>query len=212
MIAILTSVPISTIVHFMKKSIGRPKSFDKDEVLQKAMEYFWEHGYDKSSLNKLLNVMGIKKSSFYQTFESKEHIFRLCLELYTKSSKEYLFSLKEKKGGKGVLLHIVYSTIKELKETGRVKGCLLMSSGSECYISHPHFNELIRYEFKTFQKLFCQFIEMGQKNGDIKNQTPPFVLGSIYQSLINGLVLMIQVGAKERALEAVVKHIEELLE
>ena len=212
MLTILTFVPISTIMHIMKKSIGRPKSFDKDEVLLQAMEYFWEHGYDKSSLSELLNVMSIKKSSFYQTFESKEHLFRLCLILYTKMAKEHLTTLKEEMGEKKVLLYIVYSTIEELKETGRAKGCLLMNSGSECYISHPHFNELIHYEFKTFQKLFHEFIEIAQKKGDIKNQTSPFVLGSIYQSLINGLVLMIQVGAKERELEAVVKHIEELLE
>ncbi len=196
----------------MKNSIGRPRSFNEQEVLQKAMEYFWEHGYDRSSLSVLLNAMGIKKSSFYQTFQSKEHLFRLCLELYTKMGSEYLATLVDEKGEKGVLLYIVYSTMEELRHTGRAKGCLLMNSGSECYISHPHFNELIHYEFTVFQKLFRKLIDEAQKKGDIKNQTSSRVLGSIYQSLINGLVQMIQVGAQTEELEAVVKHIEDLLE
>jgi TetR/AcrR family transcriptional repressor of nem operon len=196
----------------MKKNIGRPKAFDESEALECAMHYFWEHGYDKSSLSDLLKAMNIQKSSFYQTFKNKEHIFRLSLELYQTMTMKYLQDMRKELGEKGVLLHLVYITMNDFKETGKTKGCLLMKSGSECYVSHPHFTELINYEFKSFQNIFKEFIEIAQIKGDIKNDKSPFVLGSIYQSLINGLVQMIQVGAKDKELEAVVKHIEELLE
>ncbi len=195
----------------MKKNIGRPKAFDEQEALKIAMHYFWEHGYDKSSLSGLLEAMNIKKSSFYQTFKSKEHIFRLSLELYAKMSYEYMQGLKKEMGAKGVLLHIVYETISELRETGKVKGCLLANSSSECFSNHPHFNELISYKFKTFRKLFKELIEEAQNEGEIKNTLPSSTLGSIYQSLINGLVQMIQLGASKEELNAVIKHIEELL-
>ena len=65
-----------------KITYGRPKAFDEKEALTTTMHYFWEHGYDNTSLDNLLLAMGIKMSSFYETFKSKEVVFSRCLALY----------------------------------------------------------------------------------------------------------------------------------
>ena len=80
----------------MLKTRGRPKAFNEDEALQLAMNYFWEHGYDNTSLDNLLTAMGIKKSSFYHTFKSKEELFSRCLELYHRDIANQLITLKIK--------------------------------------------------------------------------------------------------------------------
>ena len=63
---------------FIKHTIqtrGRPKTFDETEALTAAIYCFWKHGYDHTSLDNFLLAMGIKTSSFYATFKSKEELF-----------------------------------------------------------------------------------------------------------------------------------------
>ncbi len=60
-------------------SIGRPLQFDPEQVLDAAMQVFWASGYDATSLQDLLQAMRLSKSSFYQTFGSKQQLFERCL-------------------------------------------------------------------------------------------------------------------------------------
>ena len=62
--------------------MGRQKEFDQEEALIKARNLFWDKGYEKTSLNDLLDVMGIHKKSFYDTFGSKKEIFIDALKNY----------------------------------------------------------------------------------------------------------------------------------
>jgi len=196
----------------MRKNIGRPKSFDTDVALEKAMYYFWEHGYESAGLSDLLQVMGIKKSSFYQTFESKELLFRKSLELYTQNSVLYFNTQKEMHGAKGALIELMNLLLKEVQDTGHTKGCLVMNSGGECYAKFGHLTSLVKEKFKDFQKLFMSFIIEGQKLGDITNTTDAFVLVTVYQSMINGASAMVRAGAGEKEIEVLVTAVKKLLE
>ena len=64
---------------------GKPLSFDRDEVLAKAMELFWKNGFQNTGMSELLDHMGIQRQSFYNTFGSKEKIFLEAVTLYTQN-------------------------------------------------------------------------------------------------------------------------------
>lgn len=55
--------------------MGRSREFDENVVLQKAMELFWKQGYEKTSLNDLVEHMGIHRRSLYDTFGDKHTLF-----------------------------------------------------------------------------------------------------------------------------------------
>ena len=62
---------------------GRPASFDRDEALERAMEMFWERGYEGTTLEDFQAAMGgISPTSFYHAFGSKEALFRQAVEKY----------------------------------------------------------------------------------------------------------------------------------
>src|SRR6476646_1840238 len=65
-----------------KRKTGRPLSFDRDEVLQKAMLAFWEHGYENTSIAELTEVMGITAPSLYTAFGDKKRLFLEAMHLY----------------------------------------------------------------------------------------------------------------------------------
>src|SRR6266566_10166481 len=65
-----------------RKRRGRPRHFDVDEALDRAMRLFWRKGYQATSVSDLTTAMGIKRASLYAAFGSKEALFRKALERY----------------------------------------------------------------------------------------------------------------------------------
>ncbi|WP_409466349.1 TetR/AcrR family transcriptional regulator [Amycolatopsis sp. GA6-003] len=72
-----------------KAHIGRPRGFDADEALHRAMLVFWERGYEGASLADLTGAMGITKTSMYAAFGNKEQLFRKALALYSEGPASY---------------------------------------------------------------------------------------------------------------------------
>jgi len=196
----------------MHKTRGRPKAFDENEALALAMNYFWEHGYTNASLDNLLIAMGIKKSSFYHTFRSKEKLFSRCLGLYRREMLSQLTMLKKDIGPKETLLMLTHMTIKELRETGKVKGCLLINSGQECYNKYNDLSHQIKIEFSFMQELFEGFIEEAQEIKEIKSKKEAKILSGRYINSLNGLIVTIQAGASDELIDDIVESLQEILE
>jgi len=196
----------------MQKTRGRPKAFDENEALASAMNYFWEHGYDNTSLDNLLKAMGIKKSSFYSTFKSKESIFSQSLALYRQNILLQLKMLKKEMGAKQTLLMLTTMTIQELQDTGKVKGCLIVNSGQECYNKYTHLSEQISIEFNFFQNLFIQFVDEAKHIGDIQSQKSSKVIANRYMNTLNGLIVSIQAGINQEQIDDIVESLNEILE
>ena len=196
----------------MTKTRGRPKAFDENEALTAAMNYFWEHGYDNTSLDNLLNVMGIKKSSFYSTFKSKEAVFSRSLELYRESMLSQLKALNREIGPKQTLLMLTTMTINELKDSGQVKGCLLVNSGQECYKKYAQLSQQIALEFNFFQELFSSFVKEAQQLNEISNSKDAKIIAGRYMNTLNGLIVSIQAGFTQEQIEDIVESLNEILE
>ncbi len=196
----------------MRKTKGRPKSFDEQEVLALAMDYFWKNGYENSSLDDVLKAMGISKGSFYHLFCSKEELFSKCLELYRKNRLEYLQSLKKEIGSKATMLRLVEMTLDELKTTGRLSGCLLMNSGKECYGRHKDLSKQIQKEYLTIQNFFVDALQEAIDKGTLKSSLFAQDLSTRFMNTLNGLVLSVQAGATDEMIESIVQQLKEMID
>ncbi|MEK8108978.1 TetR/AcrR family transcriptional regulator [Micromonospora sp. M12] len=61
---------------------GRPRGFDADEALERAVEVFWRQGYEGASVSDLTEAMGINKPSLYAAYGGKEELFRKAVARY----------------------------------------------------------------------------------------------------------------------------------
>src|SRR6202790_4867067 len=82
--------------------MGRPKSFSRGEVLEKAMPVFWKHGFADTSLQELERATGVNKSGLYSEFRDKEDLFVACLRHYLESQAKRGLLTKEPLGWKNV--------------------------------------------------------------------------------------------------------------
>lgn len=195
-----------------KNTVGRPKTFEKDEILRLAMYHFWVHGYSSTNLDDLLVSMGIKKSSFYRTFKSKEEVFSLSLSLYRKEYFEWMYQLEKEKGTKNSLLEMIKLSISEVEDTGKVKGCLLMNSGKECYLKYNGLSKQIAIEFEEMLDFTTTFIQKAQERKEILNTSPARSIAIEYLTLYNGVIMMLQAGLKTKDAGILLARVEMLLE
>lgn len=195
----------------IKNNIGRPKTFNKDNVVKLAMHHFWEYGYDNTSLDDLLLAMGIKKSSFYRTFKSKEEIFSLSLHLYREETFQLLTNLKNEIGAKQTLIFLIKDTIEQLTINGKVKGCLLMNSGKECYLKYPNLSNQIQRELEEFTNFITKLINEAKKNNEITNKMDSEKLAIRFLTLYNGIVMMLQAKSDLKTIDDLLIFVEELI-
>ena len=195
-----------------KQQRGRPREFDEQEVMLAAMNYFWEHGYDNTSLDDLLRVMNIKKSSFYAAFKSKKELFKKVLLFYKEYQISFLQSIKEQEGPKKAMLILLEKRIEEFQKTGNNRGCLLMNSGRECYGRYDDIAHQVHIEFNYFLGLFKQFIQEAKENKEIQNKQNAQYIAGRYINTLNGLMITMRAGASQNIIDDIIQSAKELLE
>ena len=94
-IAITTKVSIMAETKLKQNKasrLGRPRAFDRDQALERALDLFWRNGYEGASLSDLTEAMGINPPSLYAAFGNKEELFCKALDRYGERHDEFLRS------------------------------------------------------------------------------------------------------------------------
>ncbi|MET9555432.1 TetR/AcrR family transcriptional regulator [Streptomyces sp. NPDC006645] len=107
-----------------KGPTGRPRGFDADAALDRAMLVFWEHGYEGTSMATLTGAMGISTTSLYAAFGNKQELFRKVLERYDGGPSDYLHRALEEPTALGVATAILTGTVRTTTGPAHPQGCL----------------------------------------------------------------------------------------
>lgn len=126
--------------------MARPQQFSQADALAAAMDCFWRKGYSETSMSDLLEVMGISRSSFYNSFGDKESVFRLSLRLYANSLHRVIESTL---GNADIpaperIRNFLSITLLGVRSEQRAKGCLLVNTLTESASVAPEFQMMAR--------------------------------------------------------------------
>lgn len=106
---------------------GRPRVFDVQEALARALELFWKHGYEGTSLAMLTSAMGINTPSLYSAFGNKEQLFRRALAFYLESPASYMTAALAQPTARGVAEQVLKGSIELATHPDHpAGGCLLV--------------------------------------------------------------------------------------
>ena len=104
----------------------RHKEFDRDSVLDQAMKTFWSKGYEATSIQDLIDRMGINRGSLSHTFGDKRGLFLAAPERYESAVTRELLAILERPGsGKAALRGFFLAKIRWAATPGRPQGCLM---------------------------------------------------------------------------------------
>jgi AcrR family transcriptional regulator len=111
---------------------GRPRAFDVDEALDRALEVFWRQGYEGTALSDLTAAMGINRPSLYATFGNKQALFRKVLDRYAHGPAAYAARALALPRARDVVEALVYGAIELTTGPDTPLGCINVRTAQAC--------------------------------------------------------------------------------
>lgn len=186
----------------VKKSRGRPRVFDMDEALEKALKVFWERGYEGASLAELTETLGINKPSLYAAFGNKEELFYKALLRYATGPVAFVKDVINEPTAHKVAETFLVKAAEFLTDPNHPKGCMIvqgaLSSGESAELVR---NVLIKHRV-SYENLLAERFAKAKVDGDLSNDANPNNLAKYLATLHQGMSVQATSGAtKDELLE-----------
>ncbi|WP_226002165.1 TetR/AcrR family transcriptional regulator [Paenibacillus sp. BJ-4] len=182
--------------------MARSKEFEINEVLDKAVQLFWVQGYEKTSMQELVDFMGIHRRSIYDTFGDKHALFMKALERYDAIQNKKMRLLVEKQAPvKELIRQFFESTI---KKEGEPQGCFIVNSGVELGLSDPEVASLVEDSYSKTEKLLYNLVLVGQQIGEIDALLEPEAISHYLMNAWLGLRTMVKTATDQGKLSRII--------
>src|SRR6202046_3331169 len=160
-------------------SMGRPKGFSREEVLEKAMPVFWKHGFADTTLQELEQATGVNKSGLYTEFRDKEDLFVACLRHYLESQEKRGLLTKEPLGWNNVEAFLKNGPLNK----GEQQGCFSVNSMREFSVLPDDAYGVVTENRALLQQLLAMNIEAEEP------KMAPSAMAEMVLSFFSGLCI-----------------------
>jgi len=181
--------------------MSRPKEFNPDEAIEKAMQVFWHKGYEATSMEDLLSAMDLNRGSLYDTFGDKRQLFMKVMDRYCTTFVGPKFSLLDQPGPAiPALRRFIHGMIEGALADPQRRGCLIANTVMELA---PHEKEIagtLRQALKMAEDTFFKVLVRAKQQGELKHDKDPRALAGFLTTMMQGTIVMIKAGASADAI------------
>jgi AcrR family transcriptional regulator len=179
---------------------GRPRQFDEDEAIEKAMRVFWKNGYEGTSVSDLTSSMGISRPSLYATFGDKRSLFLRSLDRYRESPASYVNRALAKPTAREVVQSLLHGVIDLVTDPTNPGGCLFVGAS----LPASEESEAIRHELAR-RRIDGELdirkrLQKAAREGDLPTDAEPKALAKLAATLIWGISVQSTNGARRTEL------------
>jgi len=176
--------------------VPRPLAFNPDDALERAVELFWQHGFEATSLDDLTKAMGINRPSLYNTFGDKRTLYLQALQHYRNRHGAAMVQGLQTSDGVRVGLRRLFEAMVYTERA--CWGCLVVNATTELAHERKEVRDFVTQAASENEKTFAEAVRTGQERGEISQDKDPEKLAKL---LYNGM-LAIRVRARGGASEA----------
>jgi AcrR family transcriptional regulator len=183
--------------------LGRPRAFDIEKALERALQVFWEKGYEGTSLSDLTEAMGINRPSLYAAYGNKEALFRKALDRYVERTMAFVRDAINEPTARGVAERLLRSAADMVTHPRNPRGCLTvrgaLSSGEEA--------DPIRLELalrrSEGEAAIRERLERAKGEGELPTSANPADLARYLATVYQGMSVQAAGGATREQLRRV---------
>src|SRR5450830_609872 len=195
---------MNTVAEKKPKELGRPRAFNKEEALDKALMLFWQKGYEGTSLADLTEALAINKPSLYAAFGNKEDLFRQAMLRYQAGPVAYIKEAFKAPTARQAVEMFLNQSADLLTNPENPRGCLAVQGALSCSDgAHAIKQELIQLR-KNTEGALCRRLQRAQQDGDFPQTVNAADFARYIATVHQGLSVQAATGANRAQMQSVI--------
>ncbi len=186
---------------------GRPRKLPPEEVLTKAMQVFWERGYDGTSMNDLVQETGMAKPGLYANFGDKEELYRKALSHYVKvygdPTLDYLVSGED--ALKKTIRTVLEGVADFVSQPDQPGGCFVVNGVVDCSGKQSSLEKHTRGFDKKRCDAFHQRFQQAKEAGELPDECNAPALADFFAAQLAVLGVMAKAKADRQAMNNLIE-------
>src|SRR5580704_6449471 len=179
--------------------MARPKGFDQDSALRKAIRLFSQQGFAATSTDDLMRAMDVSRQSMYDTFGDKQALFLKALEIYVTESVHAIREL-EKPGSALSAIQNALVTFAERSDLSSAEGCMGLNAISEFGQRDPEVTRITRNAARVQRQALMLTLTRAKTQGELNPDADLESMADFFESTLAGIRMAAKAGKSRRAL------------
>jgi AcrR family transcriptional regulator len=179
---------------------GRPREFDADQALYRAMALFWRKGYEGTSLSDLTETLGITRPSLYAAFGNKEALFRIVLKRYEANVATYRAKALNAATAREVARELLEGAAKLFTDKSKPAGCLGVQGALACSEEADPIRWQLVANRTAGEHAIRQRLKRARADGDLPADCNPANLARYLSTVVYGMAVLATGGASRKGL------------
>jgi AcrR family transcriptional regulator len=181
--------------------LGRPRAFDADVALERAMHVFWAKGYEGAALSDLTRAMRINRPSLYAAFGNKEQLFRKVLDRYMDGPVAYFGKALAAPKARDVVEQIFLGTARMGDDPRIPAGCLMVQGALAC--GDAAVRKEVAARRTASEAALRRRFQQAKREGDLPKNSNPGELAGYVMTVVRGMAVQSAGGASSDQLRRV---------
>lgn len=183
--------------------MARKKEFDPHQALRAAVDVFWDSGYEKTSLDDLVDKTGVGRQSLYDTFGNKRSLYLRALDEYRRMTQSDTKSLFDSGLGVRECFRAILFGIAGESRTRLERGCMMINANLERARADKALDSLVKRNATEVREIFSAALQSGQRSGEIPSDKDPVALAAFMFSTVHGMRHLGRTSADRASLEQI---------
>ncbi|WP_034992769.1 TetR/AcrR family transcriptional regulator [Beijerinckia mobilis] len=183
--------------------MGRPREFDLDQALDRALALFWRNGYEGTTLADITEALGVTKPSLYAAFGNKEDLFRKALDRFYQTHLHFIDTALAKPHALEVAQAMLDGYILVMTGQQTPAGCLNINGALVCSNASESIQKELTTRRAADEEKLCERLTRAKEEGDLPASSDPAELARFIMTMACGLSVQAKAGASREALQQV---------
>jgi TetR/AcrR family transcriptional regulator, copper-responsive repressor len=185
---------------------GRPRAYEPEVALGKALDLFRKGGFAATSLDDLSAATGMNRPSLYGAFGDKRELYIKSYQRYRDDARAATIEIFREEMPIRKRLMRIYSVALDIYLDGeRPRGCFtVMTAGSEA-VDDPDIRAMVLDALAELDKAFAACFRRGRENGELPQSADVQTLGLLASAVLHTVAIRARAGVPRKELEAMVK-------
>lgn len=186
---------------------GRPSIFKKEEAQSIALDLFWAHGFEETSIDQLTQTIGINRSSFFRSFTNKESIFKSCVEDYVRQRLAFIPGDLAEKSLRDGIENLLHHSIDNMTQHAPARGCFIVQGLLNCSERNQDISDYLKQKRMLIENLIRKRVQQAQVSQEIPAGRSAVDITKTIMTVYCGLSVQAASGASQKELNNVAKLI-----